>query len=173
MSLQQERELEARFPERGFQTSRPLWGPNVRPRGLWELTVSWGVQFISQTPPMVNWLLGTDTLLVTHHAFPSLKRFRFTQGPGNAASPPYLPLGRPWLHSQDESDRQSGKGPREMYCMSEPVPGRGACSTPPVTSQQGVPQKLLPDTLERGRYPASPTGEDLMLQTQQPLTSPF
>lgn len=45
---------------------------------------------------------------------------------------------------------RAGMGPREMCCMSEPVPGEGPAYPPTFTSQHGVPPKLLPDTHKKG-----------------------
>ena len=76
---------------------------------------------------MVKPLLGSDTFPCP--AFPSLKLFRVTLGPKNGFSPPrpppYLPQGAwgsPGCTPGMSLTGRTGMGPREMCCMSEPVP---------------------------------------------------
>lgn len=105
---------------------------------------------------MVRPLLGTDTCPATSAAFPSLKlsglprALRRPPLPSTSPIPPTGGLGQPWLHSQDESDRQSRDGPqrnvlhvracarmRGLHHSPSHLPAWGSPKAPPRHTQKG------------------------------------
>lgn len=105
---------------------------------------------------MVRPLLGTDICPATSAAFPSLKlsglprALRRPPLPSTSPIPPTGGLGQPWLHSQDESDRQSWDGPqrnvlhvracarmRGLHHSPSHLPAWGSPKAPPRHTQKG------------------------------------